>query len=164
MFRTILLTFTATTAALGLAGSLFLNTLLGSFGLVATSVETMRGLQASKQVVETLKDRHHRKRLKAGKRFAKRTTKRVASGAVAAATIGTVAVAITMTTMEVNDYCDEKRELQKEANILYGEDVAFDWEQCYEEGKEDAKMILADAKGTAARRIYSVLGYGPELD
>lgn len=160
MLRTILLTFTATTAALGLAGSLFLNTILGSFGLVATSVETLRGLQASHQVVETMKARHQRKKLKAGKRFAKRAGRRVATAAVAAATIGTVAVTVTMAGMEVNDYCEERRALQEEANLLYGTDAAFDWGRCYEEGKEDAKTILADAKDAAVGKVASVFGGG----
>lgn len=158
MVRTILLTFTATTTALGLAASLFLNTLLGTFGLAATSVETLRGLQASHQVVETLKERHQRKKTRIGKRFAKQAGRRVATAAVAAATIGTVAVTATMAGMEVNDYCEEKRALREEANLLYGTDAEFDWGRCYEEGKADATVMLADLKDSAFRKVSGLFG------
>ena len=47
MLKTILITFTTTTGALALAANLFLKTILGMFGLAATSVETLSQLRAS---------------------------------------------------------------------------------------------------------------------
>ena len=130
MFKTILITFTTTAGALILSAHLFLNPILGMFGLAATSVEALSKLQASHQVVQKLKSRQLRKQKRISKRFVKRSGKRVASGALAAATVGTVAVVAAMTTIEISDYCEDKRALQEEATLLYGTDIEFDLEQC----------------------------------
>ena len=103
--KTIFLTFTATLAALSFAATLFLNTILGTFGLVTTSVDTLNKLKSSQVVMDKMKTRHQAKRLTATKKLAKRSSRRVASASLAAATIGTVAVAITMTGFEIHDYC-----------------------------------------------------------
>ena len=60
------------------------------------------------------------------KRFVKRSGKRVASGALAAATVGTVAVVAAMTTIEIADYCEEQKELQADLDILDGTSTEFD--------------------------------------
>ncbi|MGB5198417.1 MAG: hypothetical protein WBN68_11080 [Sedimenticolaceae bacterium] len=153
MFKTIFLTFSLTLTAVGLAASLFLNSILGLFGLAATSVGTLSSLQASQQIVEKMKQRHLRKKARVSKRFVKRSGKRVASAALAAATVGTVAVAVAMTSMEISDYCEEKETLQKDANLLYGTDVAFDLETCIEESQDDANAILSEATDTVMQTV-----------
>ena len=153
MFKTIFLTFSLTLTAVGLAASLFLNSILGVFGLAATSVGTLSGLQASQQIVEKMKQRHLRKKARVSKRFAKRSGKRVASAALAAATVGTVAVAVAMTSIEISDYCEEKEALQKDADLLYGTNAAFDLETCIEESQDDAKAILREATDTVTQTV-----------
>ena len=49
MFKTILITFSTTAGALAFAAHLFLNTILGMFGLAATSVATLSKLRASQR-------------------------------------------------------------------------------------------------------------------
>ena len=151
MFKTIFLTFSLTLTAVGLAASLFLNSILGVFGLAATTVGTLSSLQASQQIVEKVKQRHLRKKARMSKRFVKRSGKRVASAALAAATVGTVAVAVAMTSIEISDYCEQKEDLQKDANLLYGTNVAFDLETCIEESQDDAKAILSEAANTVTQ-------------
>ena len=87
MIKTIFFTFTATMAVVTLVATLFLNTILGAFGLAATSIETLQNLKTSQQIVKRMKTRQAQKKLKVTKRFAKRPAKRIASAAVAAATV-----------------------------------------------------------------------------
>ena len=103
MLKTILITFSVTAGTLALAAHLFLNSLLGVFGLAATSVETLVQLKAFQRIVEAMKQRHTRKKNRIIKRFIKRSGRRVASTALAAITVGTVAVAGVMTSMEISD-------------------------------------------------------------
>lgn len=138
-----------------IVSSLFMNSILGLFGLASTSIETLQELRASQQVVAKMKQHHKNKKLKASKTFTKRTTKRVASTALAAATIGTVAVAAVTTTLEVDDYCEDKKSLQEDANILYGTDTTFDLAQCIEEGKQDSKTIMAQVKNSSIEAVSS---------
>ena len=100
MLKTTIVTITTTLTAVTLAGHLFLNPVLGMFGLAATSVETLTKLQASQKIVDTMKARHTGKQNRVTNRFVKRSGKRGASTALAAATVGTVAVAAVMTSME----------------------------------------------------------------
>ncbi len=151
--KTIFLTFSVTVAAVTVAASLFLNTILGAFGLAVTSIETLQKLQASQQVVQRMTERHDQKKRKAAKKLAERSTKRVASTALAAATIGAVAVAVTMISLEVADYCEEKKEIQEDANLLNATQIEFNLEQCIEEGKEDSKAILSEMKNSSVLAI-----------
>jgi hypothetical protein len=47
MIKTVLFTFTVTIAMVTLVATLFLNTILGAFGLAATSIETLQNLKTS---------------------------------------------------------------------------------------------------------------------
>jgi len=153
--KTIFLTFTATLAALSFAATLFLNTILGTFGLVTTSVDTLNKL---KQVVmDKMKTRHQAKRLTATKKLAKRSSRRVASASLAAATIGTVAVAITMTGFEIHDYCEDQASLQIDNNILYGTTDEFNLDACLEQGKEESKRILTEVKQSASESVNNAI-------
>ena len=80
----------------------------------------------------------------------------MASTALAAATFGTVAVACAMNAVEISSYCEQKAELQVEANILYGTDIEFDFEQCIQECTDDAKAILTEATDTVATKVSDV--------
>ena len=167
MLKTILITFSVTAGTLALAAHLFLNSLLGIFGLAATSVETLVQLQASQRIVEIMKARHLRKKNRITKRFVKRSGRRVASTALAAVTMGTFAVAGVMTSMEISDYCEQKRTLQDDANLLYGTDVAFDFERCLYESADDAKAIIDEATDTVTTKISnafaSTVNYGSRV-
>jgi hypothetical protein len=153
MIKTIFVTFTATVAVVFLVASLFLNTILGAFGMAATSIETLQNLKTSQQIVERMKTRQAQKKLKVTKRFAKRPAKRIASAAVAAATVGTIGVAVAVTALEANDYCEEKRELQEDTDILNGTHTEFDYEACYEEGKKDLSSVLSQVKDSTVDAV-----------
>ena len=155
--KTIFLTFTATLAALSFAATLFLNTILGTFGLVTTSVDTLDKLKSSQVVMDKMKTRHQAKRLTATKKLAKRSSRRVASASLAAATIGTVAVAITMTGFEIHDYCEDQASLQIDNNILYGTTDEFNLDACLEQGKEESKRILTEVKQSASESVNNAI-------
>ena len=162
MVKAILVSSALTATAITFAASIFLNPLLGAFGLVATSVGTLQSLRASHQIVEQLQERHKRRKAGAHKKVAKRTARRVAAGAAAAATVGTIAVAITMTSLAINDYCEEQVELQKEAKILFGALENFDFAQCLEEGKRDSQAILSEAKAMASSALAEAMDVSVE--
>ena len=152
-------------AVVTLVATLFLNTIIRAFGLAATSIETLHNLKTSQQIVERMKTRQAKNKLKVTKRFAKRPAKRIASAAVAAATVGTVGVAVAaatvgtvgvavvMTALEANDYCDEKRELQEDRDILNSTHTNFDYTQCYEEGKKDLSAVLSQIKDSTVTTL-----------
>lgn len=160
--KSIFLTFSATITAVAMAASLFLNSILGAFSLVALPAGELLKLRASQQVVERMKERHNYKKTNASKRITKRAAKRVASTAVAAATVGTVAVAATMTGLEIADYCEEKQSLHEDESILYGTEAAFDLEHCLEEGKDDSKAIMAELKSSSVEAVSNAFNAASE--
>ena len=155
--KPVLLTFTTTLAALTFASTFFLNTLLGTFGLAATSIDTLNNLKSSQMVVDKMKTRHQLKKQALTKKLAKRSSRRVATASLAAATIGTAAVAITMTGFEIHDYCEDKASLQDEQNILFGTNNEFDFEACIDEGKIESKRILLDVKAAASEHVNNAI-------
>jgi uncharacterized membrane protein YdfJ with MMPL/SSD domain len=159
MLKTIIITIITTLTVATLAASLFLNTIIGAFGRAAIPLATLVQLQASQKIVDTMKARHLRKQTRITKRFIKRSGRRVASAALAAATFGTVVVAAAMTAVGISDYCNEKKELQEEANILYGTAIKFDLDQCLEESAEDAKAIIDEATDTVATKVSDAFDF-----
>jgi len=157
MTKTILLTISASVAVMIVVFSLFLNSILGIFGLVTTSVDTIRSLQASNQIVQKMKVRHSQRKANVAKKVAKKSSRRVASATLAAVTIGAVAVAVTVAGLEVYDYCEEKSEYQEDANILYGTSTKFDFKQCIKEGKEDSKAILDEVKNLTSTAVQGAM-------
>jgi hypothetical protein len=154
MLKAVAATFVSTLAAIALAAQLFLNSILGLFGLAAESVETLSELRASHAVVQKVKARHKMKSKHATKRLMKRSRNRVAATTLAASTIGTVAVAATMITLEAQAYCDEQKELLEDTNVLFGEEMEFDYEQCLEVAKEDFGKIIKET----GREITQIAG------
>ena len=80
----------STITACGVAGHLYLNTILGVFGMSAVPLRTLASLKASQAKVSTLKSRHATKKSNLSRKFVKRTGRRLASSALAATTVGTV--------------------------------------------------------------------------
>jgi Na+/glutamate symporter len=142
-----------TLATVAVVVGLYLNAILGLFGLAATSIDALQELRSSKQVVEQMKQRHQGKQASASKRLVKRSAQRIGSTIVAAATVGTVAVTAVMVGLEVDDYCAEKQSLHDDESILYGTDNAFNIEQCLEEGREELARLLVDTKDTAVNSL-----------
>lgn len=155
--KTIFLTFTATLLGITFAASLFLNTILGTFGLVSTSVETFNKLKSSQLVMNKMKVRHQAKTRNITKRLAKRSSRRVASASLAAATIGTAAVAITMTGFEIHDYCEDKASLQTDHNILYGTTDNFDFDSCLKQGKVESARILNEVQQSTSDTLIEAM-------
>jgi hypothetical protein len=153
MIKVIITTFTATLAGLIASFSIFMNGILGAFGLAATSVETVNDLRASQAIVEKMRKRHETKKLNVSKKFVKRSGKKIASTSVAAATIGTAAVAVTVAGLEVHDYCEEKEELLTDENILFGTDAEFDYQMCLEEAQKDSESILISVKDSISESV-----------
>jgi len=146
MFKVIFTTISATLVAASFTASLFINSILGAFGLVYTSLETFNTLQESHQIIGDVKKRHKTKKMNASKKFVKRSSRKIASSAVSAATIGTAAVVITVAGLEVHDYCEDREELQEDENLLFGTDVTFDYKHCLSDAKNESSEIIISVK------------------
>lgn len=155
MIKTVLITFSVTISAVILAFSIFMNAILGLFGLTATTIDALLELKRSAMIVEHMKTKHQQKKLKAPKKFATRMVGRVVSNSAAAFTIGTVAVIFVTATHETMQYCEEKKELNDEANILYGTEIVFDNYQCINEAKEESNTILSEMKNSSEAIVSS---------
>lgn len=123
----------------------FFSSIFALFGYAALPIESVAKLTHAQQIVQKMQNRHKIKRANVSKRFVKRSGKKVAITAASAATIGTVAVIGTLTYLEVSQYCDEKRVLNDDANILFGTEEIFDMQACLEQGKLDSADFANEA-------------------
>lgn len=123
----------------------FFSSIFALFGYAALPIEHLSKLTHSKQIVQKMQSRHKTKSANVSKRFVKRSGKKVAITAVSAATIGTVAVIGTLTYLEISQYCDEKRILNDDANILFDTNEDFDMQACLEQGKLDSANFANEA-------------------
>lgn len=155
--KTIFTTVTVTLGVVYVSAHLFLNSILGVFNLIATPIDTYQEMMTAQQVVDKMKKRHATKKSNAAKKLGKRASKRVGASVLAAATIGTIAVAITATSMEISDYCEAKEELQDDENILNGTQVVFDMGICRDEGEKDAKRILDEVKSSSIQAVTNAM-------
>jgi hypothetical protein len=128
-----------------IAVKFFFSSIFSFFGYAALPIENLKGLTHSKKIVQKMQNRHKVKSANVSKRFIKRSGKKVAITAVSAATIGTVAVIGTLTYLEVSQYCDEKRILNEDANILFDTQESFDMQACLEQGKQDSAFFANEA-------------------
>ncbi|TYK64349.1 hypothetical protein [Colwellia echini] len=157
MIKSVISTFSVTMVSLLLIGKLFFSSLLGVFGYAALPIAELSKLKASQQVVDKLKTNHKAKKTKTTTKFAKRTGKKVGAIAISAATIGTVAVIGTLTYIELNEYCEEKRELINEENILYNTNLTFDFNICMEQAKSESSLIADEAWSTVKASSTEVI-------
>ena len=154
MMKIILSTISATLVVATFVVSIFLNSILGLFGLALTSVASLKNLQDSKQIVQKMKKRHKAKKLTVSKKFIKRSSKKIASSAVTAATIGTAGIVVTVAGFEVYDYCKDKEELLEDENILFETDKEFDFNKCLSDASKDSKEIVASLKETVPEAVH----------
>lgn len=131
------------TAFIGL--KFFFSSIFAFFGYAALPIESLASLNHSKKIVQKMQARHKTKSANVSKRFIKRSGKKVAVTAASAATIGTVAVIGTLTYLEISQYCDEKRILNEDANVLFDSQEVFDMDACLEQGKQDSANFANEA-------------------
>jgi len=154
MIKTLFLTISTTISVSAFIASLFLNSILASFGLVSTSIESLNKLQDSKKVVEQMKTRHSDKKKNFSKKFSKRAGAKLSSTATSAIPIvGVVGAVVAVASLEASYYCEDKKELQEDENVLYGTSKPFDNEQCIEEAQQDSKQMIAEAKQAASQSL-----------
>ena len=123
----------------------FFTSIFALFGYAALPIESLQNLTHSKKVMQKVQSRHKQKSANVSKRFIKRSGKKVAITAVSAATIGTVAVIGTLTYLEISQYCDEKRILNEDANLLFDRQEEFNMQACLEQGKQDSAHFANEA-------------------
>lgn len=152
MFKTIFLTLSSTITVGAFIASLFLNSILATFGLVSTSIDSLHKLQESKKVVEQMKSRHKAKKKNFSKKFTKRAGAKLSSTATSAIPIiGLVGAIVAVAGLEASYYCEDKKELQEDENLLFGTNESFDNEQCLIEAQQDSKQVIAEAKDAVSQ-------------
>ncbi|GAD03605.1 hypothetical protein AALB_3685 [Agarivorans albus MKT 106] len=50
-----------------------------------------------------------------------------------------------MTYIEINEFCEDQRQLSEEENILFNMNLTFDFSTCVESAKEDSTKIAQEA-------------------
>lgn len=155
MIKVILMSISATLLVVAFVTSMFLNSILGVFGLASTSIKTLNNLQESKQIIDKVKTRHKTKKLNVSKKFAKRTTKRIAASAISASTIGTTAVVVAVVGFEIYDYCEDKKEWIEDNNILFSKGEEFDYRKCWNATKNDTGAMIASVKEAVPDKVTS---------
>ncbi len=156
--KAVLLTLIFTGCALFVTAKFFFANVLALFGYAAMPLTELAHLTQAKQIVHKMQKRHKSKSANVSKRFIKRSGKKVAVTAVSAATIGTVAVIGTLTYLEISHFCEEKRTLNDDANILFGENDSFDMQACLSQGKHDSANFANEAwqqVKNSSQEIYS---------
>jgi len=128
-----------------IAVKFFFSSIFALFGYAALPIESLNNLTHSKKIVQKMQSRHKTKTANVSKRFIKRSGKKVAITAVSAATIGTVAVIGTLTYLEISQYCDDKRILNEDANILFDTQKEFNMQACLDQGKQDSAHFANEA-------------------
>lgn len=106
-----------------------------------------------------MKEQLVQKKKTAPKRLTKRALRRVFTGVLAASTVGSAAVAVAITALEIEDYCEEQKEIENYLALLNGKKthVKFDSKKCLDEGKEDAASILKEAKNSTSKAIANAM-------
>jgi len=157
MYKTILITVFATVIVFALSMKLFFASILSGFGYAITTVDNLNSLYESRQIMKNIKKHHKAKKVKASKTFVKRSGRKIAASAVAASTVGTIAVIGTVATLEISDYCNEKEDFINEENILYGKDQKFDYGVCFQEAKLDLEASLEEVKHKVSQSSSDML-------
>jgi hypothetical protein len=152
MVRTIVTTAAITASVLLFISTIFYQSILGLFGLTAASVTAIAELRQAKHVVEQLKKKHDVKKNAISSRYIKKAGKRAATSAITALTIGTAGVVTAVVSFEAINYCEERKELQEDENILNGSNQTFSIDQCFEEAKSDFKRIAQEARADISKR------------
>jgi hypothetical protein len=143
--KTVLSTLFIVGVTASIAVKFFFSSIFALFGYAALPIEQLSHLTHSKKIVQKMQNRHKTKSANVSKRFVKRSGKKVAITAASAATIGTVAVIGTLTYLEISQYCDDKRILNEDANILFDTHEVFDMQACLEQGKVDSANFANEA-------------------
>ncbi len=156
MVKIILITFSATMMVVVLVATIFLNSILGIFGLVSTSVDSFNSLVEAKQTMSKVKKQHKVKKANLSKKFVKRTSKKItatAMGFVPGA--GAVMAVSAVTALAVIEYCEDKEEINNEGNLLFGTDNSFDYTACMTEAKKDSLVMVESVKEDAPNVVSS---------
>ncbi len=154
MLKTVLLTVSITLATVLLLFKLFTAPILAMAGLGYTSLETLQTLQVGNTALREMQRRNDKRRQDAGKRFTRKAQKKLAVSALAAATIGTPAVALATIKLEVDDECERREQLHADADLLFGTSTDFDTELCLDELKTEAQDNFTVLQNQAYLQAY----------
>lgn len=94
-----------------------------------------------------MKSRHKAKKKNFSKKFSKRAGAKLSSTAASAIPIiGVVGAIVAVAGLEASYYCEDKKELHDDENLLYGSNKIFDNDQCLAEAEQDSKEMIIEAK------------------
>jgi hypothetical protein len=146
MVKIIALSVITTITACALVGYLFMTPILGLFNLTTTTVAHLHKLEASNAILNRLRDRNKLAKEQLKKQYLAKLGKKISSSTIAAATIGTAAVAASTVYFAASEYCERQEELLALENELESKTDAFDQEKCLDLAKNDAAELLATAR------------------
>jgi hypothetical protein len=146
MIKIIALSVTMTISACALVVYLFMTPILGLFSLTTTTVANLHKLEASNAILSRLRDRNKLAKEQLKKKYLAKLGKKLSSSTIAAATIGTAAVAASTVYFAASEYCERQEELLALENELESKNDTFDQEKCLDLAKDDAAELLATVR------------------
>ncbi len=155
VFKTVIITVVLTVSVM-VSGALAAIKL---GGWVVISGGTYATLKASQAALSQIRDRNQARKQRLAQKTTQKAGRRIATGAIAAGTVGTMAVIAVTTANLVEDHCDELRELTALEAIASGEEPDFEWESCISETRELASSWGSDAIDYGRQQVDALGSY-----
>lgn len=101
-----------------------------------------------------MQKRHTVKKNNFSKKFTTRAGAKLSSTASSAIPIvGSVGAVIAIASLEAHYYCEDKKELQEDENILFDTRINFDSEDCLQEAQYDSKQVIVAATESVTQSV-----------
>jgi hypothetical protein len=125
---------------LGALIGVFVTTLVGFAswkysGYVAVSAATYAAYKSASMAIDKIKQRNIAKKSDLKQKTAKKAGKRLGASAIAAGTVGTVAVVGVGTSFLIEDHCEDLREIYELDSLLGPQELQFDYGVCLADTK-----------------------------
>jgi len=138
------------TVAIGWSASKY----YGYFVVPAASYLTYK---AASEVLDRVRLKNSERKNGLQNKTAKKAGKRLASTAIAAGTVGTIAVIGAGTIFLIEDHCDELAEINELNQLIEDSNEGFDYQVCFEETKEYVDIWKDEAKDYAEENWRSIV-------
>jgi hypothetical protein len=125
-------------AAMVLGAALSVAVLTQYLGYQFVKAGEFAAMKAAQATLEKIRSHNESKKAVAKKKMAQKAGKRLSTGVIASATVGSLLVSATSIGFLVQDYCDEQKEIHELDAMLDGSTSNFDFAECAKVTKSEA--------------------------
>ena len=138
--KAVILTFLFTFFGLILIFNLCFAIILSFANLAAVPIVELENLQSDQRVLESFRVNHENKKSRINERFKRKASEVLRMGATGV-TLGPGSIIGMLNFFEINEYCEEERELLLEENTLFDKYDSFNFVSCVQSAKRDLYKI-----------------------